>query len=64
MKIRAYAIKEKGGKPELFFYERNVGNNDVLVRITYCSIARGDVQYISDEWSDATFPLVFNTFRK
>ena len=30
----------------------------MLVRITHCSIARGDVQYISDDWSDANFPLV------
>ncbi len=58
MQIRAHAIKEKGGRAEPFSYERAVGSHDVLVRITHCSIARGDVQYMDDEWGDARFPLV------
>jgi D-arabinose 1-dehydrogenase-like Zn-dependent alcohol dehydrogenase len=58
MKIRAYAIKKKDGKAEPFFYERHVGANDVLVKIIYCAIARGDVQFISDDWGDTKFPLV------
>ena len=31
---------------------------DVLVRITHCSLARGDVQYIDNDWGDARYPLV------
>lgn len=58
MKIKAYAVKKKGGKPEPFFYERNLGKNDVLVRITHCGIARGDIQIINDDWGDTKFPLV------
>jgi|KBSSwiS6_1023812.scaffolds.fasta_scaffold40256_2 uncharacterized zinc-type alcohol dehydrogenase-like protein len=43
MKISAYGIKEKGGKPELFLYEKNVDNNEVLVRITHrCIATSGD----------------------
>jgi D-arabinose 1-dehydrogenase-like Zn-dependent alcohol dehydrogenase len=30
----------------------------VLVRITHCSVARGDVQSIDDDWGDTRFPLV------
>jgi len=58
MKIKAYAIKEKGGKPEPFYYERSVGDNEVSVKIIYCSMARGDVQFISNDWGDTKFPLV------
>jgi D-arabinose 1-dehydrogenase-like Zn-dependent alcohol dehydrogenase len=58
MRVKAYAIKEKGGTAEPFFYERTLGSRDVLVRITHCSLARGDVQYIDDDWGDARYPLV------
>ncbi|RPE08689.1 NAD(P)-dependent alcohol dehydrogenase [Chitinophaga lutea] len=58
MKIKAYGIQEKGGKAEPFYYERNVGDNEVSVKIVYCSMARGDVQFISDDWGDTKFPLV------
>lgn len=58
MKIKAYGIKEEGGKAEPFYYERNVGDNEVRVKIIYCSIARGDVQFISNDWGDTKYPLV------
>jgi D-arabinose 1-dehydrogenase-like Zn-dependent alcohol dehydrogenase len=58
MRIRAHAVREKGGRIEPFSYERGLGARDVLVRITHCSVARGDIQYIDDDWGDARFPLV------
>jgi D-arabinose 1-dehydrogenase-like Zn-dependent alcohol dehydrogenase len=58
MKITAYAIKEKGGKAEPFSYERTLGDIDVLVKITHCTIARGDVQITNDDWGDTKFPVV------
>ncbi len=58
MHIRAYAIKEKGGPAERFLYESRLGSRDVLVRITHCSLARGDIQYVDDDWGDARYPLV------
>jgi D-arabinose 1-dehydrogenase-like Zn-dependent alcohol dehydrogenase len=58
MKITAYAIKKKGGKAEPFSYERRLGKIDVLVKITHCTIARGDIQIISDDWGDTKFPVV------
>jgi len=58
MRIKAYGIKQKGGKAEPFYYQRNVGDNEVRVKILYCAIARGDVQFISDDWGDTKFPLV------
>lgn len=58
MKIKAYAIKENGGKAQPFNYERNVGDHEVRVKIIYCAIAMGDVQFISNDWGDTKFPLV------
>jgi D-arabinose 1-dehydrogenase-like Zn-dependent alcohol dehydrogenase len=56
--IRAYAVGHRAGRAEPFSYERNLGDREVLVRITHCSVARGDVQFIDDDWGDASFPLV------
>ena len=56
--INAYAVRRQGGTAEPFSYQRALGPNDVLVRITHCSIARGDVQFIDDAWGDTRFPLV------
>jgi D-arabinose 1-dehydrogenase-like Zn-dependent alcohol dehydrogenase len=58
MKIKAYGVKEKGGRPEPFYYERAIGKNDALVKITHCSIARGDIQLMNDDWGDTKFPVV------
>ena len=58
MKIKGYAIKKKSGRAEPFSYERNFGRNDILVRITHCGIAKGDVQMIDNDWGDTKFPLV------
>ncbi|GET25545.1 NAD(P)-dependent alcohol dehydrogenase [Prolixibacter sp. NT017] len=58
MKIKAYAIRKKNGKAEPFYYEKTVGKYEVLVRITYCGMARGDIQSINDDWGDTKFPLV------
>lgn len=58
MKIKAYAIKNKGGKAELFSYERRLRKNDALVRVTHCGIATGDVQLINNDWGDTKFPVV------
>lgn len=58
MKIKAYAVKQQGGKAEPFSYERSLTKNDVLVKITHCGIATGDVQLINNDWGDTKFPLV------
>ena len=58
MRIRAYAIMETGGTAEPFEYDAVLGPQDVLVRITHRTIARGDVQAIDNDWGDTRFPLV------
>jgi D-arabinose 1-dehydrogenase-like Zn-dependent alcohol dehydrogenase len=57
-RINAYAVTHQGGRAEPFVYERELGGDEVLVRITHCSIARGDVQFIDNDWGDTRFPLV------
>jgi D-arabinose 1-dehydrogenase-like Zn-dependent alcohol dehydrogenase len=56
--IHAYAVTHQGGRAEPFDYERRLGDHEVLVRITHCSMARGDVQFIDNDWGDTRFPLV------
>ena len=56
--INAFAVHHQGGIAEPFSYQRALGANDVLVKVTHCSVARGDVQYIDNEWGDTRFPLV------
>ena len=41
-----------GGPAEPFSFGRTLGADDVLVRVTHCSLARGDVQFIGNEWGD------------
>jgi alcohol/geraniol dehydrogenase (NADP+) len=56
--INAYAVRRQGGAAEPFSYQRALGPNDVLVSVTHCSVARGDVQFIDNDWGDTRFPLV------
>jgi alcohol/geraniol dehydrogenase (NADP+) len=58
MKINAFAVKRPGGKAQPFEYERKIGRNDVLVKITHCGIATGDIQMIDNHWGDTKFPVV------
>jgi D-arabinose 1-dehydrogenase-like Zn-dependent alcohol dehydrogenase len=56
--IHAYAVRQPGAVAEPFSYERAVGPDDVLVAVTHCSLARGDVQFIDNAWGDTRYPLV------
>lgn len=58
MKIIAYAVKQPGGQAEPFAYERGIGKNEVLVKVSHCAITMGDVQMMKNEWGDSKFPLV------
>jgi len=56
--INAYAVTRPGGTAEPFSYDTTLGHNDVLVGVTHCSLAKGDVQFIDNDWGDTRFPLV------
>jgi hypothetical protein len=57
MKMKVYGMKERGGKAETFYYERNVGGNDVRVKIIYCATERGDTQFMGNDWGDTKFAI-------
>ncbi|MGC3947571.1 MAG: NAD(P)-dependent alcohol dehydrogenase [Chryseolinea sp.] len=58
MKVKAYAVNGPGENPQSFTYEKRLGRNDVLVKISHCAIATGDVQMMSNAWGDSRYPLV------
>ena len=41
-----------------FPIEQQLGDREVLVRVTHCSVARGDVKSIDNDWGDTRFPLI------
>ena len=58
MKIQAYSVSGPGESPQPFTYEKRAGRNDVLVKISHCAIATGDVQMMNNAWGDSKYPLV------
>lgn len=58
MNIQALAVLKSGEGLKPFEYDAEIGANDVLVTIKYCSMARGDVRFMSNFWGDTNFPLV------
>ena len=58
MKIHAWAAD--GPKQELlpYIYEKEVGENDVLIQVTYCSLLKADTFFIDNVWGDSKYPLV------
>ncbi len=40
------------------FTRRDVGENDVLIRIEYCGICHSDIHHVRNEWHGATYPMV------
>jgi uncharacterized zinc-type alcohol dehydrogenase-like protein len=55
--IKALAVMEAAGKLQPFEYQEEVGETDVLVRVTHCGICHSDVHLIDGEWGDV-YPLV------
>ena len=58
MKITAYSVNGPGENPRPFVYERTPGRNDVLVKVSHCAIATGDIQMMNNAWGDSKYPLV------
>jgi D-arabinose 1-dehydrogenase-like Zn-dependent alcohol dehydrogenase len=58
MKIQSLAVLKSSEGLKPFEYESEVGPDDVLINLKYCSMTRGDVRFISDFWGDTKFPLV------
>ncbi|MEJ0009819.1 MAG: NAD(P)-dependent alcohol dehydrogenase [Alphaproteobacteria bacterium] len=40
------------------FERREIGPNDVAIKIAYCGVCHSDLHQVKDEWGNATFPMV------
>lgn len=54
-----YAVKNSAAKFEPFNFERReVGPNDVLIKILYCGICHSDIHMAKNEWGRSAYPMV------
>ena len=58
MKINAWAVLKPKQKLTKFSYEKEIGDNDVLIKINYCSLLKADTFFIDNFWGDTKYPLV------
>lgn len=59
LKTRGYAAQTAQSPLAPFPFERReVGPQDLLIRIDYCGICHSDLHQARDEWGDAIFPMV------
>ena len=61
MKITAWAALKPKDKLRKYTYQKNLGKNDVLIDIKYCSLLTADVFFINNFWGDSKYPLVPST---
>lgn len=56
---RGYAaMTAKAALQPFSFERRDVGSQDVLIRITHCGICHSDIHQARDEWGGSIFPMV------
>lgn len=59
MQIKAYAVKEEGGKLEPYTLERRApGAEDVLIQLSHCGICHSDLVIANNESGAAMYPVV------
>lgn len=59
MTIKAYAVKEAGGKLEPFEYDAGVlGGEEIEIDVEYCGVCHSDLSMLENEWGISQYPLV------
>jgi D-arabinose 1-dehydrogenase-like Zn-dependent alcohol dehydrogenase len=58
MIINAWAALGTKQKLSKFSYDKDMGENDILVQIKYCSLLKADIFFIDNFWNDTKYPLV------
>eukprot|EP01110_Echinostelium_bisporum_P011973 TRINITY_DN6119_c0_g1_i2.p1 TRINITY_DN6119_c0_g1~~TRINITY_DN6119_c0_g1_i2.p1 ORF type:complete len:349 (+),score=82.64 TRINITY_DN6119_c0_g1_i2:53-1099(+) len=59
MEVTGYAVESKEDKFHVHkFQRREVGDNDVLIKIIYCGICHSDIHTARSEWGPTMYPLV------
>lgn len=58
MNIKAWGVDQQKEKIHELIYQREIGSNEVLVDLKYCSLLRADVFFIDNFWGDSKYPMV------
>lgn len=59
MKTKAYAAMNAGSSLVPYSFDRReVGENDVALKISYAGICHSDIHQVAQEWGPAIFPMV------
>jgi len=57
--IRAYAVREPGGRFEVVEYDPGpMKSDDVEIRVEHCGLCHSDLSLMEDEWGITKFPLI------
>ena len=57
--IKAYAVKEAGGKLEPFEYDPGpLADQDVEIAVEYCGVCHSDLSMMNNEWGMTQYPFV------
>lgn len=57
--VKGYAAQSKTHPLAPYnFNRREVGENDILIDITYCGVCHSDIHMARDEWKGSMYPLV------
>ncbi len=58
MNIKALGVDKAGENIHKLHYQKEVGEDDVLIDLKYCSLLRADVFFIGNFWGDSRYPMV------
>jgi len=58
MDIKAWGVNSSDEKVHELHYQKELGDNDVLIDLEYCSLLRADVFFIGNFWGDSKYPMV------
>ncbi|MFO7567478.1 MAG: NAD(P)-dependent alcohol dehydrogenase [Enhygromyxa sp.] len=58
MRIAAQAVFAPKSALQPFAYDAEVGEQEVLIRVTHCGICHSDLHLIDDDWGRTPYPLV------
>lgn len=57
--IKAYGAKEvKAELKPIDIKRREVGDDDVKIKITYCGVCHSDIHTVNNDWGNAKYPVV------
>lgn len=58
MDIKAWGVEKADEKIHEFHYQKELGENEVLIDLKYCTLLRADVFFIGNFWGDSKYPMV------